>query len=75
MKLGCLNHAVLTKEAIERDGLDCVAWVANCQQNMPYLAENIRELQSLLDVPMLAQLQNEPTPEKNIDRLNLDCLV
>lgn len=75
MKLGCLNHAVLTKEAIERDGLNCIAWVANCQQNMPYLAENIQELQSLLDVPMLAQLQHEPAPEKNIDRLNLDCLV
>ena len=47
MKLGCLNHAVLTYQSIVNDGLNCVAWVANNQENMPFLAENIEELNAL----------------------------
>jgi len=55
MKLGCLNHALLTFEAIQADGLNCVAWVANCQVPMNYLEENIAELESLLPIPKIAQ--------------------
>ena len=29
MRLGCINHALLTAEAIRRDGLTLVGWVAN----------------------------------------------
>jgi dethiobiotin synthetase len=56
MKLGCLNHAVLTYESIIADGLQCVAWVANCQEAMPYLAENINELEKLLPIVKLGNL-------------------
>ena len=56
MKLGCLNHAILTYEAIINDGLTCVAWVANCPEVMPYLTENITELKKHLPIPLLAQL-------------------
>jgi dethiobiotin synthetase len=56
MKLGCLNHAVLTYESIIADGLQCVAWVANCQEEMPYLAENINELEKLLPIVKLGNL-------------------
>ena len=37
MRLGCLNHAVLTAEAIRHDGLQVVGWVAN--QVDPQMAE------------------------------------
>ncbi|MEC6795602.1 dethiobiotin synthase [Photobacterium sp. S4TG1] len=30
VKLGCLNHALLTAEAILADGLPVVGWIANC---------------------------------------------
>ena len=29
MRLGCINHALLTAEAIARDGLELAGWVAN----------------------------------------------
>lgn len=32
VKLGCLNHALLTAEAIQADGLAVVGWIANCTE-------------------------------------------
>jgi dethiobiotin synthetase len=49
MRLGCLNHALLTAEAIRRDGLRLAGWVANsCEPTMPSLAENIATLTALI---------------------------
>lgn len=58
MKLGCLNHALLTYQAIIADGLQCVAWIANnaCEQPMSCLDENIASLAQLLPIPKIAQL-------------------
>lgn len=56
MKLGCLNHAMLTYQAIIADGLDCIGWVANAQQPMSYLEENITELSQLLSMPLIGCL-------------------
>lgn len=70
MKLGCLNHAILTYQSIIADGLTCVAWVANCPDEMPYLRENINELMSLLPIPMLAELHYDvdiSNAAKNVD--------
>jgi len=57
MKLGCLNHALLTYETIKADGVDCVAWIANCAEgrSMNNLSENISELELLLPIPKIAQ--------------------
>lgn len=57
MKLGCLNHALLTYETIIADGLDCIAWIANCASSEPMnnLSENIAELEQLLPMPKIAQ--------------------
>jgi dethiobiotin synthetase len=74
MKLGCLNHAVLTYESIVNDGLHCVAWVANNQENMPYLAENLSELKQLLPIPLLAELNFEADIDKASMEFNLACL-
>ena len=59
MKLGCLNHALLTYQSIIADGLNCVAWVANCasEQSMSNLDENIASLEQLLPVPKIAQFK------------------
>lgn len=57
MKLGCLNHALLTYETIKADGLNCIAWIANCASNEPMnnLTENISELENILPIPKIAQ--------------------
>lgn len=74
MKLGCLNHAVLTYESILADGLECIGWVANAFEEMSYLEENITELSSLLKIPMLARLGNEKNIEDAADKFNLSVL-
>lgn len=58
IKLGCINHALLTAEAIRRDGLSLVGWVANRVQHEPidYEEENIATLTSLLPAPCLGVL-------------------
>ena len=49
IKLGCINHALLTAEAIERKGLHIFAWVANSTQpENEYTNQNIETLRTLL---------------------------
>jgi dethiobiotin synthetase len=49
IKLGCINHALLTAEAIERRGLHVFGWVANSTQlDNEYTQQNIATLQTLL---------------------------
>jgi dethiobiotin synthetase len=45
LRLGCLNHALLTREAIRSRGLHFAGWIANRMQNeMPLVNENIETL-------------------------------
>lgn len=54
MRLGCLNHAMLSMRAIRQHGCECVGWVANClAPDMPMLRENIQTLKDTFDVPCL----------------------
>ncbi len=54
MKLGCLNHALLTAEAIKIDGVILHGWVANDFGNpMPYLEENIAALEQKISAPRI----------------------
>jgi dethiobiotin synthetase len=53
MKLGCINHALLTIEAIEQRGLLLAGWVANCSNDMQLLDENIDTLKTLIQAPLL----------------------
>lgn len=57
VRLGCINHALLTAEAIARDGLTLTGWVANClDPTMPALADNLISLEQHLKSPCLAQV-------------------
>jgi len=57
MRLGCINHALLTAEAILRDGLPLVGWVANQPgERMDCHEENVQTLQRLLPAPCLGEL-------------------
>jgi dethiobiotin synthetase len=54
MRLGCLNHALLTVEAITSRGLMLAGWVANVlDANMPMLNDNIAALRQRIRAPLL----------------------
>lgn len=57
MRLGCINHALLTQMALKSSELRCIGWIANClDEDMLELTENIRTLKNLLQFPLLATL-------------------
>ncbi|WP_100655610.1 dethiobiotin synthase [Alteromonas flava] len=57
MRLGCLNHALLTAAAIRQGGFELVGWVANhVTAEMPFRAENIATLLKMLNAPLLGEV-------------------
>jgi dethiobiotin synthetase len=57
MRLGCLNHALLTVEAIARCGLPFCGWVANhVDPAMTMQDANVDALRQRLDAPLLARV-------------------
>ena len=57
LRLGCLNHALLTQEAIEAEGLALAGWVANrIDPAMARAEENIAALGQRLRAPLLADV-------------------
>ena len=68
MKLGCINHALLTIEAILARKLVIAGWIANTlDQEMGLLSENIETLQSRISAPFLGLIPKLPT---NIQKLS-----
>ena len=67
VRLGCINHALLSAEAIERDGLALAGWVANIvDPATSRLQENLATLAERLSAPCLGQvprLQNASPAE------------
>lgn len=61
MRLGCINHALLTAESISASGLRLAGWVANVVDGqMAMLAENIAALQQRLQAPLLGVVPYYP---------------
>jgi dethiobiotin synthetase len=57
MRLGCINHALLTVEAIHSRGLRLAGWVANtCGGIMNAYAENLSTLKSMIHAPLLGEI-------------------
>lgn len=57
VRLGCINQARLSYEAIARSGVPCAGWIANCvEAEMAYRTENIQTLERLIGVPLLGVL-------------------
>lgn len=74
LRLGCINHALLTAEAIAARGLTLAGWVANCvDPAMPRRAENIAALEQRLGAPLLGTVPHLPggEPATAADHLNL----
>lgn len=61
MRLGCLNHALLTADAIAAAGLAFAGWIANdVDPAMAVRAENVAALRERLRAPLLGQLPYAP---------------
>jgi dethiobiotin synthetase len=61
LKLGCLNHAQLTRLGVEAHGVSFAGWVANAvDPAMTRCAENLAALERLLGEPPLAVLPHTP---------------
>lgn len=57
LRLGCLNHALLTAEAIARDGLTLAGWIGNgIDPDMASQPANLSTLEALLPAPCLGVL-------------------
>jgi dethiobiotin synthetase len=68
MRLGCINHALLTARAMQADGLQVLGWIANClDPSMLSLNENIAALKQMLPIPCLAVLPYGGQMEHELD--------
>ncbi|MCL7946059.1 dethiobiotin synthase [Marinobacter sp. ATCH36] len=78
LKLGCINHALLTAEAIRRDGLTVAGWVANrpVQEAMDCEQETLEYLVNHLSAPFMGVLpwQESADPKTLSASLNVNCL-
>ena len=57
MRLGCINHALLSAEAIRSDGLALAGWVANqIDPGQARATENFATLAAMLEAPCIARV-------------------
>ena len=77
VRLGCINHAALSLEAIERDGLRVAGWVANIVDPQTWrLEENLATLAERLPAPCLGRVPRlaAATPAAVAAHLSLSAL-
>lgn len=77
MRLGCLNHALLTQEAIVSRGLTLAGWVANqVDAVMPCFDENLATLKASIRAPLLGVLPSmaQPDARRAAEYLDLSSL-
>lgn len=65
IKLGCINHAVLTAQAVQQAGLTLAGWIANDvappgRRHQEYLAT----LRRMLPAPLLGEIPHLPQAER-----------
>ena len=74
MRLGCINHALLTQEAIKSRGLTLAGWVANrVTPGMERFEANLAALRQRLAAPLLGVVPflDSPDPVAAADYLLL----
>lgn len=73
VRLGCINHAVLSAEAIQRDGLVLAGWVANIvDPATSRLEENLATLAERLPAPCLGRVPRLEVPSAEAVAVHLD---
>lgn len=72
MRLGCLNHALITAKIIQASGLKLAGWVANqIDPQMNLFDENLHTLKERLNCPLLGVLPFE----RNVSIKNFSTLL
>ena len=77
VRLGCISHALLTAEAIARDGLQLAGWVANIiDPKTSRLEENLATLAERLPAPCLGRVPRlkSASAKAVAEHLQLDLL-
>lgn len=77
VRLGCINHALLSAEAIARDGLQLAGWVANViEPRTSRLEENLASLAERLPAPCLGRVPKlkQASADAVAEHLQLDLL-
>lgn len=75
IKLGCLNHALLSAEAIRADGLALAGWVANQASGVAECHdEMVADLERRLACPLVGNLPHCLDERELVSRLNIDLL-
>ncbi|MFJ4113152.1 dethiobiotin synthase [Pseudomonas sp. NPDC089758] len=77
VRLGCINHALLSAEAIARDGLQLAGWVANIiEPRTSRLEENLASLAERLPAPCLGRVPKlkQAAADAVAEHLQLDLL-
>lgn len=65
VRLGCINHALLTAQAIAADGCTLVGWIANrIDPKTEFADEVIACIEDELDVPLLADVPHGLSVDK-----------
>lgn len=68
LRLGCLNHAMLSRQAIERSGLKLAGWaVSEIDPEMPRRSENLATLRRTFGSEPLLHLGYDPTAAAEIE--------
>ncbi len=74
MRLGCLNHALLSVEAIRARGLFLAGWVANClDREMGAQEENLEALRQLIHAPCIGVVPFQQQPNVQSVTEMLEC--
>ncbi len=58
VKLGCINHALLTTKVIQQEGHNLIGWIANLTDpGLIHHDKVIKTIEGFLDIPMLAKFE------------------
>lgn len=72
MRLGCLNHALLTADAVRRCGLELAGWVANhVDPGMSVAEDNVQALDERIGAPRIGRISFFRNPDPRTVSMSL----
>ena len=77
LRLGCINHSLLSVRAIRDDGCRLLGWIANrIDPAMDRAEDNLATLRARIDAPLLGVLDHAPgrSPEQAATQLDVGTL-
>ena len=76
LKLGVINHARLTFDAIESKGLKITGWIANHLSDSPSLPSYIEAIKAFSDIPMIGEIPfNSNSADHSQKKIRFDLSV